>query len=170
MPRRHGGNDRLLVFEIAIDQSDADAGLGANIVHAGLVKAALGEANDRCIQYLGLRRSTIGSLNIWVDMDQTVNERSFIVKSSKEKVDFIMYTTNEICLTGHRIKKLRTGLLSVMSSAVETSLIMTSQQGVAGYARDGRSLHPPALSAIAPTNKEHLRDSSTARRMTLRES
>ncbi len=34
----------LLVLEVAIDKSDANPGLGADIVHAGLVKAALCEA------------------------------------------------------------------------------------------------------------------------------
>jgi hypothetical protein len=49
---RHCGNDRLFVFEIAIDQSDADPRLSANVVHAGLVKTAFGEANKGCIEDL----------------------------------------------------------------------------------------------------------------------
>ena len=53
MPIGHGGNDGLLVDEIAIDQADADSGFGADIVHAGLVKAALGEANDGGLEDLG---------------------------------------------------------------------------------------------------------------------
>ena len=52
MAVRHCGNDRLFVFEIAIDQPDADPSLGANVVHAGLVKTALGEANKGCIEDL----------------------------------------------------------------------------------------------------------------------
>ena len=49
---RHCGDDRLFVFEIAIDQPDADPGLSADVVHAGLVKTALGEANKSCIEDL----------------------------------------------------------------------------------------------------------------------
>jgi hypothetical protein len=49
---RHCRNDRLFVFEIAIDQSDADPGLSTDVVHAGLVKPALGEANKGCIEDL----------------------------------------------------------------------------------------------------------------------
>jgi hypothetical protein len=49
---RHCGNDRLFIFKIAIDQSDADPGLSADVVHAGLVKTALGEANKGGIQDL----------------------------------------------------------------------------------------------------------------------
>ena len=40
----HRGNDRVFVFEIAVNQADADSGFGADIVHAGLMKAALGKA------------------------------------------------------------------------------------------------------------------------------
>ena len=50
---RHGGNDRLLVGEIAIDQPHADAGFGADIVHARLVKAVPGEANHGGLKDLG---------------------------------------------------------------------------------------------------------------------
>ena len=39
-----GGNHFLLVFKVAIDQSDADPGLAADVVHAGLVKPAFGKA------------------------------------------------------------------------------------------------------------------------------
>ncbi len=53
VPVGHGRNDRLFVGEIAINQTNADAGLGADIVHAGLVKAALGEANEGSIEDLG---------------------------------------------------------------------------------------------------------------------
>jgi hypothetical protein len=78
---RHCGDDRLFVFEIAIDQPDADPGLSADIVHARLMKTTLGEANKGRIKDLttpiwngicwGLRHR-IG----------TMNERSFIVKSA----------------------------------------------------------------------------------------
>jgi hypothetical protein len=53
----HRRNDRLLVFEIAIDQPDADAGFGTNVVHAGLVKSAFGKADQSGIEDLG---ATIG--------------------------------------------------------------------------------------------------------------
>ena len=53
VPVGHGRDDRLFVFEIAIDQADADACLGADIVHAGLVKAAFGETNHGGIEDLG---------------------------------------------------------------------------------------------------------------------
>ena len=33
-------DDLFLVFEVAIDKPDADPGLGTDVVHAGLVKAA----------------------------------------------------------------------------------------------------------------------------------
>ena len=42
-----GGDNSFLARKIAIDQPDADAGFGANVVHARLVKAAFGEANHR---------------------------------------------------------------------------------------------------------------------------
>jgi hypothetical protein len=41
----HRGNDSLLVLEIPINKADTDAGFGAYIVHTGLMKTALGEAN-----------------------------------------------------------------------------------------------------------------------------
>src|SRR6516165_5445729 len=80
VPVRHGGYDRLFVFKIAIDQSDADPSLGADVVHAGLVKTALGEANKSCIEDLA---TPIGSgicLGLWHRFAK-MNERSFIVKS-----------------------------------------------------------------------------------------
>ena len=45
MPIGHGGNDGLLIGEIAIDQADADPGLRTDIVHARLVEAPFGKAN-----------------------------------------------------------------------------------------------------------------------------
>ena len=48
----HGGNDGLLVFEIAVDEADADSGLGADVVHAGLVEAAFGEADHGGVEDL----------------------------------------------------------------------------------------------------------------------
>ena len=53
MAIRHRRNDRLFVFEIAIDQPDADAGFGTDVVHAGLVKAAFGKADQSGIKDLG---------------------------------------------------------------------------------------------------------------------
>src|SRR5439155_20319159 len=53
MPIGHCRNDRVFVLEIAINQTDTDPSLGANVVHAGLVKASLGEANQRGIENLG---------------------------------------------------------------------------------------------------------------------
>ena len=41
---RHRRDDLLLVLEVAIDKPDADPGLGADIVHAGLVETAFREA------------------------------------------------------------------------------------------------------------------------------
>jgi len=49
----HRRNDCLLIFEIAIDQFDADPSLSADIVHAGLVKPAFGEADQRSFKDLG---------------------------------------------------------------------------------------------------------------------
>ncbi len=45
MPIGHCGNDRILILEIAINQANTDPGLGADVVHAGLVKASLSEAD-----------------------------------------------------------------------------------------------------------------------------
>ena len=53
MPLGHGSDDGLFVGEIAVDQPHADPGLGADVVHAGLVESALGEANDRGFEDLG---------------------------------------------------------------------------------------------------------------------
>jgi hypothetical protein len=44
MPIGHGGNDGLFVFEVTIDQTDTYSGLGADVVHAGLMKTAFSEA------------------------------------------------------------------------------------------------------------------------------
>jgi hypothetical protein len=48
----HGRDHGLFVLKIAIDQTDTDPGLGTDIVHAGLVKPALGKACYRGIQDL----------------------------------------------------------------------------------------------------------------------
>ena len=53
VPVGHRGNDRVLVLEIAINQANADTGLGANVVHAGLVEASFSEADQGCIENLG---------------------------------------------------------------------------------------------------------------------
>ena len=45
MAIRHRGNDRLFIFEVAINQADADAGFGTDVVHAGLMKSAFGKAD-----------------------------------------------------------------------------------------------------------------------------
>ena len=77
---RHCGDDGLFIFKIAVDQSDADPRLGADVVHAGLVKTALGEANKGCIQNLGTpiwNRICVGLRH----RSEKMNERSFIVKS-----------------------------------------------------------------------------------------
>ena len=79
VPVGHGRDHSLFVFEIAINQTHTDSGLGANVVHAGLVKAALGKTNHGGIKNLfaairgrfdsGFRHGTA-----------LMNERSFIVK------------------------------------------------------------------------------------------
>ena len=81
---RHCGDDRLFVFEIAIDQSDADSGLSADIVHAGLMKTALGEANKGCIEDLTTPIWSRICLGLGHRIG-TMNERSFIVKSDHQK-------------------------------------------------------------------------------------
>ena len=53
MPVGHGRNHRLFIGEIAINQTDADTRFCTDIVHTGLVKAALGETNQGCIEDLG---------------------------------------------------------------------------------------------------------------------
>ena len=81
---RHCGNDRLFVFEIAIDQSDANPRFSTDIVHAGLVKTALGEANKSCIKDLATPIRNRICLGLWHRFG-TMNERSFIVKSDLSK-------------------------------------------------------------------------------------
>ncbi len=54
MPIGHCGNDRILVLEIAINQANADPSLCANVVHAGLVEASFGEADQGRIENLGV--------------------------------------------------------------------------------------------------------------------
>jgi hypothetical protein len=53
MPIGHCRNDRILILEIAINEADTDPGLGANVVHAGLVEASFGEADQGRIENLG---------------------------------------------------------------------------------------------------------------------
>ena len=53
MPVGHGRNDSFLIGEIPVDQPNANAGFAADVVHTGLVKAALGEANQGRINDLG---------------------------------------------------------------------------------------------------------------------
>jgi hypothetical protein len=83
---RHRGNDRLLVFEIAIDKPYANPSLGADIVHAGLVKAALGEADQGGIEDLGAPVGTRFHLGLRHRFAK-MNERSFIVKRLAENLD-----------------------------------------------------------------------------------
>src|ERR1700682_6303945 len=80
MSIRHGGNDRLFVFEVTIDEPDTDAGFGADIVHARLMEASLGEANHRGLKDLSaaVRAGFQLILRHWAGK---MNERSFIVKS-----------------------------------------------------------------------------------------
>src|SRR5439155_12050176 len=80
MPIGHCGNDGVLVVKIAINEADADPSLRADVVHAGLVKSSLGEANERGIENLG---ASIGA-RFYLGLGHKVkkmNERSFIVKS-----------------------------------------------------------------------------------------
>jgi hypothetical protein len=53
MPIGHGCDDGLFVFEVAVDQTDADAGFGADIVHTGLVETVFGETDDGSVEDLG---------------------------------------------------------------------------------------------------------------------
>ena len=54
VPISHCGNDRVLVFEITINEANTDPGFGANVVHAGLVEASFGEADQGRVKDLGL--------------------------------------------------------------------------------------------------------------------
>ena len=54
----HRSDDRFLILKIAIDQADTDASLGADVVHARLMKSVFGEANERSLEDL---RSAIES-------------------------------------------------------------------------------------------------------------
>ena len=53
MPVSHCRNDRILILEIPINQANTYPGLGANVVHAGLVEASFGEADQGRIENLG---------------------------------------------------------------------------------------------------------------------
>ena len=44
---------RLLYFKMPVDQTDADSSFGADVVHARLMKSALGEADDGRLENLG---------------------------------------------------------------------------------------------------------------------
>ena len=47
-----GGNDFVLVSKITIDEADADAGFGADVVHGGLVKTRFGKADNGRVEDL----------------------------------------------------------------------------------------------------------------------
>jgi hypothetical protein len=53
VPIGHGRNHRFLILEVTVDQPNANSGLAADVMHAGLVKPALGEANKGCVEDLG---------------------------------------------------------------------------------------------------------------------
>ena len=53
VPIGHCRNDSFLVFEVTIDQPNADPCLTADIMHAGLVKPAFGEADYGSLKDLG---------------------------------------------------------------------------------------------------------------------
>ena len=59
MSIRHRGYDGVLVLKIAVDQTDADACLGANIVHAGLMESSLGKAYHGGIKDLSSPLETV---------------------------------------------------------------------------------------------------------------
>src|SRR5436190_17455216 len=79
VPVRHGGNDGFFIFEVTVDQADADPSFSTNIVHAGLVKSPLGKANQSGIKDLG---TSIGIGRFYLGLRHKfgkMNERSFIV-------------------------------------------------------------------------------------------
>jgi hypothetical protein len=79
MPIGHGRNHGLFVLEIAIDQTDADPGFGADVVHARLVETTLGKARHGGVENLSRPIKDGVGLRVghWA---KTMNERSFIVK------------------------------------------------------------------------------------------
>src|SRR5947199_8312896 len=79
MPIGHCGNNRILILEIAINQTDANPGFGTDVVHAGLVEASFGEADQGGIEALGAAVLAGFYLGLRHDLGQ-MNERSFIVK------------------------------------------------------------------------------------------
>src|SRR5437667_7535423 len=79
MPIGHCGNNRILVLEIAINQTDAYPGFAADVVHAGLVEASFGEADQGGIEDLGASVLAGFYLRLRHDLGK-MNERSFIVK------------------------------------------------------------------------------------------
>jgi len=52
VPIGHGRDDGFLIFEVAVDQADADAGFSANIVHTGLMKPVFGETDEGGVEDL----------------------------------------------------------------------------------------------------------------------
>src|ERR1700737_5290767 len=79
MPIGNGRNHGLFILKVAIDQTDADPGFGADIVHARLVETTFGKARHRGIENLGRPvEDGVGlRLGHWANI---MNERSFIVK------------------------------------------------------------------------------------------
>src|SRR5260370_41278761 len=79
MPVSHCRNDCVLVLEIAINKTNADPSLRADVVHTGLVEASLGEADQGGIEDLGASVGTRFYLGLRHRFEK-MNERSFIVK------------------------------------------------------------------------------------------
>src|SRR5205823_3812583 len=79
MSIRHRRNHGLFVLKIAINQTDADPGFSADIVHARLVETTFGKARHRGIE--NLRRPVKNGVGLRLGhRAKTMNERSFIVK------------------------------------------------------------------------------------------
>src|SRR6266513_3719880 len=91
VPVRHGGNDGFLIFEVTVDQADADPSFSTNIVHAGLVKSPLGKANQSGIKDLG---TSIGIGRFYLGLRHKfgkMNERSFIVNPARRPLSLLIY-------------------------------------------------------------------------------
>src|SRR5213078_695005 len=85
MPIGHCGNNRILILEIAINQTDANPGFGTDVVHAGLVEASFGEADQGGIEDLGA--SILAGFYLGGRHDRgKMNERSCIVRWDSKRI------------------------------------------------------------------------------------
>src|SRR6187200_1554853 len=64
VPIGHGRDNGFLIFEVAVDQTDANAGFSTNVVHTSLVETVFGETDDGGVE--DLTSAIEGGLNLRV--------------------------------------------------------------------------------------------------------